>query len=245
MIDISIYMPVYNGEKFVKRCIDSILSQQFNGEFEFIIVDDGSEDRTVEIIEQYDDKRVKLFKCEHKGIVDASNFGLDHCSGKYIARMDCDDVMLPNSLQVRYDFLETHPEFGMVCGDAYQCKGNIKIKKFNRELEITHNMLLFNYLITHSCIMYRSELNLRYDKEYEYGEDVKLFLEYTYNGGRVYSLKDMLCEYHFHKDQICQKLMKTNRSMTKKVQNYYMKKQGGAVARLLDIIENGITKNNE
>ena len=100
-MDISVCMPVYNGEKFIKRCIDSVLSQEFSGTFEFIIVDDGSEDNTVDLIEEYKDERIKLFKCEHKGIVDASNYGLERCVGKYIARMDADDVMLSNSLQVR------------------------------------------------------------------------------------------------------------------------------------------------
>lgn len=237
-MDISVCMPVYNGEKFIKRCIDSVLSQEFSGTFEFIIVDDGSEDNTVSLIKEYNDERIKLFECEHKGIVDASNYGLEHCSGKYIARMDADDVMLSNSLQVRYDFLESHSEFGMVSSDVYHCIGSIKLRKLSRGFEITHDMLLNNYLITHSCIMYRSDLNLRYDKEFEYGEDVKLFLDYTYNGGRVYSLKDVLCEYYIHDEQISQRLMCKNRRMTRKIQNHYIKLKGGGISKIIKFLEN-------
>lgn len=236
-MDISVYMPVYNGENFIKRCIDSILSQEFNGTFELIIVDDGSEDNTISLIEEYDDERIKLFKQPHLGIVEASNFGLEQCSGKYIARIDCDDVMMPNRLQLQYDFLESHEEYGICCGDAYFCFGKVKLKKLSRETEITHNMLLSFYPITHSCVMHRSELNLRYDKEYEYGEDVKLFLDCVYNGIRIYSLKDVLCEYHMHDQQISKANKDKNREMTVKAQNYHRKLKGGIHSAIANIIE--------
>ena len=86
--------------------------------------------------------------------------------------------------------------------------------------------------------MYRSDLNLRYDKEFEYGEDVKLFLDYTYNGGRVYSLKDVLCEYYIHDEQISQRLMCKNRRMTRKIQNHYIKLKGGGISKIIKFLEN-------
>lgn len=201
-MDISVYMPVYNGEEFIKRCIDSVLSSEFNGEFEFVIVDDGSEDKTVELIESYDDSRIKLFKCEHKGIVDASNFALAQCSGKYIARIDCDDTMTSDRLQKQYDFLESHKEYGMChCGCLIH-NSMFKIRHCHNDFEITHKMLLKHCMMIHSCIMYRSELNLSYDKEYEWAEDMHLYLKSTYDGIRVYNMKELLCDKYNHKGSI-------------------------------------------
>lgn len=201
-MDISVYMPVYNGADFIKRCIDSVLSQEFNRSFEFIIVDDGSEDNTVELIKEYNDERIKLFECEHKGIVDASNFGLDQCTGKYIARMDADDEMLPGSLQARYDFLESHPEYGMCHCACLIDNGKYAFKHLIRDFEVTLKKLIFNTTLIHSCIMYRSDLALRYDKEYEWAEDMKLYLETAYKGIRIYNIKNTLCKKHIQPKSI-------------------------------------------
>lgn len=224
-MDISVYMPVYNGEKYIKRCLDSVLSQEFSGSFEFIIVDDGSEDNTIKMIEEYNDERIKLFKQPHKGIVDASNYGIEQCTGKYIARMDCDDVMLPNSLQLRYDFLESHPEYGVCSGDALIINGKHRFLKLNgREFEIKLNRLFRFYPFTHSNFMYRSELNLRYDKAYEWGEDTELYFRLLYNGIRAYSLKETLCEYYVNNDSVSVRLAKHNINMVNKVKGEYLMK---------------------
>lgn len=224
-MDISVYMPVYNGEKYIKRCLDSVLSQEFSGSFEFIIVDDGSEDNTTKIIEEYNDERIKLFKQPHLGIVDASNFGLDQCTGKYIARMDCDDVMLPNSLQLRYDFLESHPEYGVCSGDALIINEPFRFLKLDgMEFEVKIARLFQYFPFTHSCIMYRSELNLRYDKDYEWGEDTELYFRMLYNGIRAYSLKETLCEYYVNKDAVSSRLAGENLRQVKRVKTEYFKK---------------------
>ena len=192
-MDISVYMPVYNGSEFIKRCIDSVLSSEFDGTFEFIIVDDGSEDNTVELIKEYEDKRIKLFECEHKGIVEASNYGLEQCSGKYIARIDADDTMEKNRLQKQFDFLESHLEYGMChCGCLIQYK-NLSFNYLPKDFEITFVGLMMNVAMVHSCIMYRRDLGLRYDKEFEWAEDKKMYMEASYNGVKIYNIKDVLC----------------------------------------------------
>lgn len=213
-MEISVCMPVYNGSKFIKRCIDSVLAQEFNNDFEFIIVDDGSEDNTVELIEEYNDPRIKLFKREHLGIVEASNFGIDQCTGKYIARMDADDVMLPNRLQLQYDFLESHPEFAACSGDTIVNNGKIKYRKLGKALEITHRMLMVAYPMTHSCFTYRRDLNLKYDKAYEWSEDLKLYLDMTNSGLRIWSLEEPLCEYFIHPEQITNRLANENKKQS-------------------------------
>lgn len=200
-MDISVYMPVYNGAKTIRRCIDSVLSQEFNGEWEFIIVDDGSEDETVMLIKDYDDPRIKLFERPHLQIVEASNFALEQCTGKYCARIDSDDVMLPGRLQKQYDFMEAHPEFGLTCGDVTVVYPTHRAEMKNNGTEIMMNDIIRRHPIVHSTVMFRSELGLRYEKEYEWAEDLHLYLEFIANGGRIFSLPEFLCDTYKHKMQ--------------------------------------------
>ena len=92
-------MPVYNGEKYLKECIDSVLNQTFT-DFEFIIIDDGSTDNTESIIKSYTDDRIIYIKKKHDGISEALNLGIRRAIGLYIARMDADDIMYPNRLEL-------------------------------------------------------------------------------------------------------------------------------------------------
>lgn len=230
MVDISIFTPVYNCGEYIKRCIDSVLSQEFNGTWEWIIVDDGSIDNTVELIKEYNDERIKLIECEHRGIVDASNEALNHCNGKYCARIDGDDVMLPNRLQAQYDFMESHEEYGFTCGMS----NIITNTKFSFERtrgihgggEISMKMLLMTYPITHSTIMFKNELNLRYAKEWEWAEDTALYLDYVYNGGKIYCLGDFLAEWHVHNGQICNRLKKESDVARFKLKMHYARLEG-------------------
>ncbi|MGB3465085.1 MAG: glycosyltransferase [Cyclobacteriaceae bacterium] len=111
--DISVLMPVYNGEEFVANAIRSILDQDYT-RFELIIVDDGSTDGTHTIIDGFSDHRMKLLQKDHSGIADSLNFGLRHCKGQLIARMDADDVSFPARLGIQSDYLQQNPAVGAV-----------------------------------------------------------------------------------------------------------------------------------
>jgi glycosyltransferase involved in cell wall biosynthesis len=111
---ISVVMPVYNTEKFVAEAIESILCQTF-GDFEFIIVDDGSTDQTPEIIRSFTDERIVFEKLKsNQGVIKAFEHGIHKARGKWIARMDADDVSFPDRLSVELDFLNRHPECVLV-----------------------------------------------------------------------------------------------------------------------------------
>lgn len=116
--EISVIMPVYNREEYIREAIESILAQSFT-DFEFIIVDDGSTDRTPEIVRGYRDPRIKTIynKC-NRGNYPARNRGYDCSRGNYICVMDSDDVALPERLEVQYGFLEQNPEIGIVGSDS-------------------------------------------------------------------------------------------------------------------------------
>ena len=95
---ISVLMSVYNGEKFLREAVDSILAQTFN-DFEFVIVNDGSKDSSGDILSSYDDPRLKFLAIENRGLAAALNYGLEHCQADLVVRMDADDVAYPDRIE--------------------------------------------------------------------------------------------------------------------------------------------------
>src|SRR5687768_2170096 len=121
---ISVIMPVYNTAAYLRESIESILTQTFK-DFEFIIINDGSADNSEEIILGYNDQRIKYLKNEvNKGYVFSLNRALKIATGKYIARLDSDDLSLPGRLMAQYNFMENHPQV-IVCGCAFESIGAI------------------------------------------------------------------------------------------------------------------------
>jgi len=115
--EVSVIMPVFNGEKYLKEAVDSILDQRFS-DFEFIIINDGSVDNTSKILEGYSDDRIRLVQRENRGFAYSLNEAIQLAKGKYIARMDADDVALENRLQLQYEFMESSPGVDILGGQA-------------------------------------------------------------------------------------------------------------------------------
>lgn len=114
MPKISVVMPAYNAEKYIGEAIESILNQTFK-DFEFIIINDGSVDHTKEIIREYNDPRIVLLENDkNRGIVLSLNKGLDAATGKYIARMDADDIALKNRFERQVEYLDEHKDIGVL-----------------------------------------------------------------------------------------------------------------------------------
>lgn len=111
---VSVVIPSYNHEKFIQECIQSVLNQTYQ-DFEIIITDDGSSDRTVDLIEGFSDTRIKLFKFPvNMGASIAANHCILNSSGKYIAMLNSDDIWYPRKLEIQVDYLETHPDISIV-----------------------------------------------------------------------------------------------------------------------------------
>lgn len=110
MPKISCVMSVLNGEKYLKEAIESILRQTFT-DFEFIIIDDGSKDKTADIVNSYQDNRIVFIQHDHKGLPASLNRGILLSKGEYIARMDADDISLPERLEHQVEYLDNHPDF--------------------------------------------------------------------------------------------------------------------------------------
>lgn len=118
MVDISIIVPIYNAEKYLNKCIDSLINQT-KKELEFILVNDGSTDKTEEIIKSYKDKRIKYFKNKNQGIGKTRNFGLEKATGKYIMFLDSDDYFRIDACELLYKNAEKNQADLVIC-DFYK-----------------------------------------------------------------------------------------------------------------------------
>ena len=160
-IKISVIMPIYNGEKYLHQAIDSMLSQTFK-DFELIAINDGSSDQSVEILKSYNDPRIVIINnTRNQGLIRTLNIGINNAHGKYVARLDQDDIALPKRLEVQYNFLENHPKIDLV-GSWTECidtTGKIlKISRNPADPVIIRYELLFNNVMFHSSIFFRTDV---------------------------------------------------------------------------------------
>lgn len=176
-------MSVFNGERFLRESIESILNQTFE-DFEFLIVNDGSTDASPDIIKEYakKDPRIKPAHQENIGLTRSLNKGLKLAKGKYIARMDADDISDSKRLETQAGFLDAHASIGVVGINSYVIdeRGNIIDKVGHPEShdEIRSKILSDNKMV-HSSIMLRKNLletNGYYNEEFHLAQDYDLLL---------------------------------------------------------------------
>ena len=128
--EFSIIIPVFNGEKYIKECIESAVSQSFKGKYEIIVVNDGSEDKTEEIIKKFDDKKINVYKNKNGGLAYSRNFGNSKAKGKYIIYLDADDYLDKNALQIFYDKNKAKDKADVILAPYYakrEHKGDLKL----------------------------------------------------------------------------------------------------------------------
>ncbi len=206
-LPISVIMPVYNGEKFVSRAIKSILNQTFRN-FEFIIIDDGSRDKTLKILKEFSkkDKRIKvLVNKNNKGIVKSLNKGLKIAKGNYIARMDSDDFSFPKRFELQHKFLEKHKDIYLLGTEAINriLNGNRvyrrRVLKTSKKIE----KALFNYCpFTHSSIMFRNTQEYLYREKMLFIEDYDFYTLMLTDGKKFANLSKPLVEYSLNENSI-------------------------------------------
>jgi glycosyltransferase involved in cell wall biosynthesis len=238
-VKVSVDLAVYNGELYLKDAIDSILFQSFK-DFEFIIVNDGSTDSTAEIISTYDDSRIVYLENEvNKGLIYSLNLGLSISKGKYIARMDSDDIALPLRLQVQYDFMESHPEIGL-CGSIVEAfyEGTQKklVVQFPEDDKAIRVYAYFQSPFCHPTVMFRKEIitknNLEYPKGFHCAEDYALWIEmlkYT----QTYNIQIVLLHYRKHEGSetwLSGAKPGRNDLITNTIQHIYFQQNGIAMA---------------
>lgn len=189
--EITVLMPVKNGEKYIKEAIDSILKQSFT-DFELLIMNDGSTDRTVEIIQSYTDPRIFLKDIE-SGLVENLNRGLQLSRGNYIARMDADDIMHSERLRIQIKRMKKNPEI-TVCGTWAKrfCDAGNSMSPVHAGYEIVENpvleLLKYNMMLHPSVMIKKSFLhqeNICY-ADYPCVEDYKLWFDIAKSGGTLF-----------------------------------------------------------
>ena len=211
-------MPVYNGEKYLKEAIDSILNQTY-GDFEFIILNDGSTDRTEEIILSYDDPRIVYVKNEENlQIVKTLNKGIDLAKGKYIARMDADDISLPERFKKQVNYLENNKNID-ICGTFIKHFGaKSRIQEypiFNEDIKVN---LLFNAALAHPTVMVKKScfLKNKYDDLYNQAEDYALWVNMI-GEYRFMNIPEVLLLYRNHQKQTDKNKQMANANEVRKV----------------------------
>ena len=211
---VSVVMPAYNVELYVEEAVRSILNQTFC-DFEFIIVDDGSTDRTPEILRSFTDPRIRLlFNEKNEGNYPARNRGCRLARGKYIAVMDADDVALPERLEKQVRFMEGNPDV-LACGTAYRLMDRNKIIVQPVKWTEIQYCLLMTYCMLHPTMMIRAEVMKKlgfYKEESICAEDYDLTLRLAIVG-KVINMPDVLLERRLHANQIS--------SLYNKKQNLY------------------------
>lgn len=202
---VSVILPVYNTKMYIKESVESILQQTFS-DFELLIIDDASTDGTQDIIKGFIDNRIVFIQKEkNSGYTQSLNSGIEFAKGKYIARMDADDISLPQRLEKQVAFLEAHEEV-VVCGADAEIIGSNErfIPFFLTHEEIITSMLITNPMI-HPVIMFRRsfllENNIRYNESFEPAEDFELWVRIA-SIGKLANLPDVLLRYRKHTGQV-------------------------------------------
>jgi glycosyltransferase involved in cell wall biosynthesis len=203
---VSIVIGAYNAERYLALTLDSLLAQTLR-DFELIVVDDGSEDRTFEILKQYEakDSRVRPIRIAHGGIVDAANAGLNAARAEFIARADADDIHLPERLQKQVDYLNAHPEVVAV-GSRMQMIEPYGSPLRDSEHKLTHEeieaalLTADGWALPQPAAMLRKSVAMKvgaYRKDYLWSEDLDLFLRMA-EVGKLANLPDVLVKYRIH-----------------------------------------------
>jgi len=234
---VSVILPVFNGEKTIRQAIDSILNQSLI-DFELIVINDGSTDRTREILSSLLDNRIRIYNTVNRGLVNALNFGLENAFGKFIARQDADDYSHPHRLKKQVEYLLHNrdvillgtratiiDENGMVVGMHQHPTSNFRLSF----------ALIFSNPFVHSSIMFHADESIRYSQEscVSPPEDYELWLRFA-TKGNVANLPEALIQY-----------TDLYNSLSKKEFNLYSKRMQEASFRRLRVLLKDLPINDD
>lgn len=239
---VSVLIPIYNAELYVEKAILSIIEQSYQN-LEIICIDDGSNDITKDILNKLAriDNRIILISRENKGLVFTLNEGIDVSTGKYIARMDADDISVNTRIAKQVEYMEKHQECA-VCGTFVQYFGETNSLKqadfFNNNFDLRGQIFL-STPIAHPSAMIRKNLltihSIKYNKAYRHAEDLKFWTELI-KIGSFYNVPERLLKYRITPDQISNKHSKSQYHMAQKIRHEYLL----YISKLLGINVNNI-----
>jgi len=203
--EITVLMSVYNGEKYLREAVESILNQTFS-DFEFLIIDDASTDSSLEILQSYDDPRIKIIRnIENLGLTKSLNIGIRLAKREYIARMDADDISLPERFERQITFLLNHPDIALA-GTFYQNidhEGNI-FGTCNLLLKPRYQDFIKGNCIIHGSVMVRSEVMVTisgYNELIKKCQDYALWLQLA-KEYQLCNIPDVLYKLRIHENSV-------------------------------------------
>ena len=201
---VSVLMAVYNGDKYLRAAVESILDQTFT-DFEFIIIDDCSSDHDKEILRSFADSRIKIIENQtHAGLTASLNLGLALARGEYVARMDSDDISLPERLARQVEVLDDNPDVGACSTWAFDIDEN-GCRTGKRETPTGEQLDNFYWRtsLIHPAAMFRfgPARSLRYDSTMAYAQDYDLWLRIR-SHHRLSNLSEYLLLYRVHEKSV-------------------------------------------
>ncbi|MDD3012244.1 MAG: glycosyltransferase [Candidatus Gastranaerophilales bacterium] len=216
---VTVLMPVYNSEKYLREAIKSILNQTFY-DFEFLIINDGSTDKSVDIIESFNDPRIRLVhNKKNLGLIASLNKGLDLCKGEYIARMDADDISLPTRLEKQVEFLDSNSDT-VICSSLIKTFGDVNpsVFRYPENHESIKSTLLFKNSIAHPAVMMKKSAikGLYFDPEYKHAEDYELWVRAS-KYLKLYNMQEVLLLYRMHAEQVSQHHLEAQSASSRKI----------------------------
>lgn len=234
---ISIVTPSYNQGRYLDETMLSILNQDYPN-FEYIVIDGGSTDESVDIIKKYQDRLAYWVSQKDRGFGDAINKGFSKATGEIFCWINSDDILFPNALKIIGNYFATHPHVDMVFGDRYVIDENSQtLLKLRYQF---HTELLFRYgkSIPQECSFWRRSLHEKVgglDERYTYAIDLELWCKFARNG-RMRHIPFFLGAFRRHPDAKSSTIFTKGRAEARQILiNYYGKYPSPAVKRLFHI----------
>ena len=223
---ISVILPIYNCEDYIYESVQSILEQTF-GDFELLIINDGSTDKSKQIILSLDDKRIRYLENRtNQGLIKTLNKGLHFSEGEFIARMDADDLCVNTRFQMQLEYFRQERNVDILGTNQYIIGTNERIlhQSDNEENKVR---LLLQPAVAHSSVMIKKRALIRnklyYDKVALYAEDYKLWIDSSLCGLSIQNLPEYLCGYRIHENQISKIQSHIQKMVTDRIRLAYAK----------------------
>lgn len=219
---VTVFIPVYNAEKYIRESLESIINQTYEN-LEILIVDDGSTDRTVNIIQSFNDSRIRLLRnAENKGIPYTRNRGLKEANGKYLAIMDADDISYTNRIERQVQFMEENPDVDVVAS-YYKIIGGRFNKTFRpkyiKKEELKVDLLFANPIGNPTSLIRMDTIkkhDLLYNEKYFVAQDYGMWIEISKIGNLII-LPEVLLKYRFGHENISKKSVEKKRKERKRI----------------------------
>ena len=221
----SVIIPNYNGEKYLSACLDSVLNQTFC-DFEIIVVDNYSEDKSAEILNEYKQKdtRVTFYQEHNNGVIAHSrNYGIKKARGEWISTIDSDDIWYPDKLKCVYDVIKSNPDIDVICHNMLM--KNMLDGSFTPMVtrpiakDVYRQLLIYRNMFVQSSMSYKhsflTDNNLLFDESQDFitVEDYDFSMQIALAGARFYAINLYLGEWRVYKTN--------NSSSPKHIRNFY------------------------